>query len=455
MGPQGPGIDPDVSRTTCMKRFTGFRRVVPWALIGLLAAGTAAGFALGLAETPNAGGSAPRAPSRDPGATSTTSSSTVSTVPPQPPVVSVAYLRPHLGVVGIANAPSSAGARLELTTDFVHWRDITPPIPGPDKYGDTYRFTDVSFLNPRLGWVVAYSEPVSSLRLYRTTDGGRNWRDEGQAPGCGSVCAENVDFVDPLHGWREVIEAMAGQVSLASTADGGRTWSPVHNPARWPAAGLLSFSDTDHGFIADTLPPNDDFPTTGNSLGHFSELWSTSDGGTTWQQDSTELPGGYPTAQTYVDLPTSFENSNVVLPVALFEANTTAVAFYTSRDGGASWSLASVEPTSSLLHQGQAQWPSISSVVGGLEGVFPSVSVAAPGTWWVVSGAWPGHPMVQVTSDSGGSWTNLNSTGLPPLISSLQAVNATTAWATVDGSGCGLVGTANGGATWYPICPGI
>src|ERR1019366_1949426 len=240
------------------------------------------------------------------------------------------------------------------------------------------------------------------------------WRSEGQAPGWGSVCAENVDFVDPLDGWREVIEAMAGQVPLARTAAGGRTWSPVHDPAPWPAAGLLSFSDPDHGFIADTLPPNDDFPTIGNSLGDFSPLWSTSDGGTTWQQESTELPGSYATAQTYVDLPTAFENGDIVLPIALFEADATAVAFSTSSDRGASWTLASVEPTSSLLRQGQAQWPSISNVVGGLEGVFPSVSGAAPGTWWVVSGAWPGHPMVQVTSDSGASWTDLNSTGLPP-----------------------------------------
>jgi hypothetical protein len=138
-----------------MKTFTGLRRMVPWTLVGLLAAGAASGLALGLAGTPNAGGSAPRATSGVPETTSTTSSSTLATVPSQPPVVSVAYLRPHLGVVGIANAHSSVGALLELTTDFVHWRDITPPIPGPDKYGETYRFTDLSFLNPRVGWVVA------------------------------------------------------------------------------------------------------------------------------------------------------------------------------------------------------------------------------------------------------------------------------------------------------------
>ena len=59
-------------------------------------------------------------------------------------MVSVAYLRPDFGIIGITNAPTSLKASLEMTTDFVHWYDITPPIPGPDSYGAAYVFTVTS-----------------------------------------------------------------------------------------------------------------------------------------------------------------------------------------------------------------------------------------------------------------------------------------------------------------------
>jgi hypothetical protein len=143
-------------------------------------------------------------PSRPAGTPAWTSATAVPTTtePLPPPTVSVARLQPGLGVVGIANAPDPVGASLELTTDFVHWRDVTPPIPGPDSYGDAYRFIDVSFLDPRQGWVVAYSEAVGSLLLYRTTNGGTTWQEEGDTQACGSICPEYVDFVTPLDGWR-------------------------------------------------------------------------------------------------------------------------------------------------------------------------------------------------------------------------------------------------------------
>jgi hypothetical protein len=437
----------------------GRSRPLPYLLLAILTLGTGLGVGLGISEAPTG---PPPAHHREPlSATipresappSATTSPPSPTTTPAQPVVSVAYVRPGFGVVGIANAPTPLEASLELTTDFVHWRDITPPIPGPDQYGDAYRFTDVSFLNSLQGWVVAYSEASSSLRLYRTTDGGETWQYEGDAPGCGSVCAEFVDFVNPLDGWREVISATAGAVLTASTDDGGMSWSPIANPSEWPSSGLPSLSGAEDGFIADTLPPDGALPTTGNSLGHFSPLWATTDGGATWHQDDISLPEGYTTAEPYVGLPTFF-GGNGVLPIALFKGSSTAIAFYTSTDAGVAWSLRSVEPTTSLLYQGETQWPAISSLSSNLDGAFPAVGVAGPGIWWIASGAWPNDPEVQVTTNFGSSWSTATATGLSPLISSIQPLSATTAWASVDSGGCGLVGTSDSGATWYPICPG-
>jgi hypothetical protein len=424
------------------------RRLVPWLSIGLLLAGTGAGVGLGLATGPGLA-AAPATP---------VPNTPIPTTPelPAPPVVSVDRLQPGLGVVGIANARNPAGAALELTTDFVHWRDVTPPIPGPDRYGDAYRFIDVSFLNPRQGWVVAYSEAQGSLLLYRTTDSGATWTDEGSTEACGSICPELVDFVTPMDGWRETIAPMAAAVRIDRTVDGGKTWSAVQNPAQWPSSGLVSLARVQNAFLADTLPPNDDLTTTGNSMDHFSPLWMTTDGGATWQQAAIALPAADTSAEPYIGLPTFLAGTTAgVLPIALFKGSTTSIAFYTSSDAGITWSLRSVEATASLAHQGVESWPAISNLTDDLDGVFPAVGVAGPGTWWVVSGAWPAAPVVHVTSNDGSSWSTVLARGLSPLVGSIEAASATTAWARTDTGGCGLVGTTDGGATWQPVCPGV
>jgi hypothetical protein len=444
-----------------MRRFFIRRRLIPWLSIGLLLAGSGVGLGLGLAAGPGlaavpVGRTPPPVSSRPPGTpTPPTTTTTPTTQPPAAPVVSVARLQPGLGVVGIANAPDPVEASLELTTDFVHWRDVTPPIPGPDSDGDAYRFIDASFLDPRQGWVVAYAQGRGSLLLYRTTDGGATWLDEGETQACGSACPEYVDFITPMDGWRELVGTMAGAAFLARTDDGGKTWSPVQNPATWPPSGLVSLADFQNGFLADTLPPSGALVTTGNSLANFHSLWATTDGGATWQERVVALPADDTTAVPYVDLPTFMAGTTTgVLPIALFTGSATAIAFYTSSDAGVTWSLRSIEATGSRAPQGDEPWPAISNVTGDLDGVLPSVGVAGPGTWWVVSGAWPADPVVHVTSNDGSSWSTVTARGLTPLISSIQAVSATTAWATTDTSGCGLVGTTDGGATWQPVCPG-
>jgi photosystem II stability/assembly factor-like uncharacterized protein len=428
------------------------RRLLPWASIGLLLAGT--GAALGLGLTTPGTTAAPGA--RLEAAAVPRPTSSVPSLPPPPPTVSVARLQPGLGVVGIANAPGPLGAALELTTDDVHWRDVTPPIPGPDRYGEPYRFIDLSFLNARLGWVVAYSEPTGSLLLYRTTDGGSTWHKEATTPACGSICPEYVDFVSPTDGWRVLVEPMAGAVFLARTGDAGKTWSPVRDPASWPSSGLMARAGAQNGFLADTLPPNSALATAGNSLGHFSPLWATTDGGATWRQETVALPADAGTATPYVDLPSfgAGPGGTGVLPIALFGGTATSVAFFTSSDAGGTWSFRSRVSTTSLVVPG-APWPSFTQVTSDLDGVFPSVGVAGPRVWWVVSGSWPLAPVVRVTSDFGATWSSVRSRGLSPLVSSVQAVSASTAWATTDTGGCGLVGTTDGGATWRPVCPGL
>jgi photosystem II stability/assembly factor-like uncharacterized protein len=353
-------------------------------------------------------------------------------------------------VIGLVNAPARYQVELELTTDFVHWRNITPPLPGPAQYGGTAVLRNVSFPTPDDGWVVA-GLPSNALELYRTTDGGVTWQDEGGVTSGGSAGDELIDFLDASRGWREIIASMAGTVSLSSSDDGGETWTSVTNPGMWPSEGVLTFSSVSHGFIADTLPPSQDLPS-GQSIPGFTPLWETTDGGQTWHQASITLPPGFAGAQSYEGLPTFTDANDGVLPVVLFLQNEMSIAFYVTSDGGDSWSYESLVGLGSTANTGVY-----------LNNQLPSVAIAGPNTWWVVSVIRPhGSPTVHVTNDAGRSWTAVSPRGLPstltstyPMgITSVQSTSATTAWAMLEnGPSCGLYGTTDGGATWTPVCP--
>lgn len=346
----------------------------------------------------------------------------------------------------MTNVHTPTHALLDSTTDFVHWRDITPPIPGLDQYGDTYVLSDVSFPTASDGWVVA-SQP-GSLILFRTRDGGSTWQNLGMAEQGGSAGEELVTFTDASHGWRQIIAPTGGQNWMSVTADGGQTWNDVVTPGAWPSTGLLTFSATGHGFSADTLPPTFDL-VPDLPISAFSPLWETTDGGTTWRQSTVTTPAGFAAAQTYTGLPTFLDADQGVLPVALFVAGT-SVAFYTSSNGGSTWSFQNAVASTAV-----AKVPGYEAA-----GQLPAVGVASTTTWWVIGGVPKGMvPSVRVTTNAGASWTNVTTTGLPADIASLQAVSSWNAWATTtaDGlpaKGCGLFSTGDGGRTWQPVCPG-
>jgi photosystem II stability/assembly factor-like uncharacterized protein len=340
----------------------------------------------------------------------TTTSTTA--LPQPPPRVSSAFLRPGFGVVSIINADSPSGSLLEATTDFVHWRNITPPVPPRDKYGDPYAFGAISFLNSLNGWVVAgWPGSVAESVLFRTTNGGRSWRKESNSfdgEGFGDVSPELVTFANARDGWRVVISIPGGGGgSFWVTNKGGATWRRIPI-AHWrpPSVNLLTFSSTKHGFAAQSLPP-----TGYNNLAiaDYSPLYETTDGGQTWQPRTLPMPPGFTGAQTLYSLPTFLKDGAGILPVALFEGSSTFMAFYGSSDGGTTWSMAAVASTSSIP---------TSSYAANETQQLPAVAVADLSTWWVIGGVGPGSaPTVRVTDDGGHTWTTVVSSGLPADIS--------------------------------------
>jgi len=78
-----------------------------------------------------------------------------------------------------------------LTTDFIHWRNITPPLKIPKSVAKgqcLYVWSDASFTSPTVGWLLARNGGSTQTILRHTVDGGRSWitqpgGDTGAMPG--------------------------------------------------------------------------------------------------------------------------------------------------------------------------------------------------------------------------------------------------------------------------------
>lgn len=211
-----------------------------------------------------------------------------------------------------------------LSSFFCHaqynWQALpTAPI--------SWRFDDIFFLNPRMGWAVNgdynYLTPTQFGRIFRTLDGGNSWQ---LLKDSSVTFYRSVGFADSLTGWvgnladttkYNGIPVTTDTIPLYQTNDGGHTWQPANLPhphpagicgisvvtdsivyaygryygpagyvktvnkgATWTytdmsayASGLIDgyFFNKDTGFI------------TGVSLNNTALILSTHDGGTTWQ----------------------------------------------------------------------------------------------------------------------------------------------------------------------------
>ncbi|MFP5319333.1 MAG: WD40/YVTN/BNR-like repeat-containing protein [Acidimicrobiia bacterium] len=123
------------------------------------------------------------------------------------------------------------------------------------QYAGPADLTSVEFVDRLHGWA------VSRTALLATEDGGGCWTERPAPP----TVLKEVDFVDARQGWGVGIDSGA----LVRTADAGRSWQRLPAP---PRVKSVCFVDAYHGWLA------------------ADALWSTSDGGGTWE------PTGFPDA---------------------------------------------------------------------------------------------------------------------------------------------------------------
>lgn len=361
----------------------------------------------------------------------TTTHSSVQVIPTTSPisnpqiVTDVLYSSPSppMAIVQEGTKPrvGSSSVRLLVTSDFVHFKDITPSVSllPQDQTSNAAigGFSGASFPTPDDGWVVAGNADNSFGYLLHSTDGGTTWHLAIPTPlWNGSAGGAQVSFIDPTYGWLAAGNPASNTETFSRTTDGGTTWQTVFNEDVFnetlslqmptfasPTLGFAGFSKV--GFAKSST-----IPAPIKATGAFEE---TMNGGHTWSDVSLPIAGG---GDRIFRSPVFF-GSHGVEPILVMKASQVKsngiigsslhgpvmVDFDTTDNVGATWSSTSVLATSAV---GEA-----SPATGFAE--LPAVSVATAKDWWVLSSAPSGLLTVDVTTDAGKHWKSPVERGLP------------------------------------------
>ena len=401
---------------------------------------------------------------------SPTSTSTASTTPstthgsrsgvplagPFPP--SLVYSGGGVVAVGVTpyDAFSGGYAQLFLSTDLVHWKNITPPQSHATHNGTWPLFQQASFLNPSTGWVTTWNPATTKTIIYRTSDGGSTWTS---IPGSGhsaNAGAETlIDLVSPTAAFEEQLEPTAPRMSLSVTTNAGQSWKTVYTgPPPTPANGRyqgpfmmpMTFTDTQHGFAATGLPPTEGSP-------GEADFFHTTNGGSTWTRQAPPLPATALTCPATVNtssatsciysLPVFTDSRHGAIAAVVSSGGHAQVAFDTTSDGGQHWTKTSQLTTTATNPQPGSPQPNRA---------YPLISISPSGSWWVL-GSSGTTAITQVTSNHGTTSATNRATLPPGTPTSLNALNSTHALLTINsttpnGTTTKLFTTQDGGQHW-------
>ena len=254
------------------------------------------------------------------------------------PVKDFKLLSPNTGWV-------STGDRLLSTADNgAHWKDISPPNPNTDHYASVF-FLDANTGWVLFSHRVQDNErpePVSDepssdwgFAFSFTADGGATWTAANLPPwhgGRGLSDQGVVAFADRLHGWMSLGvdgNTMTAGSALLLTSDGGRSWHDTPDAKEGPEGrieGILALTDKDIWILA-------------KSEGG-SALWATHDGGNSYQGISLSAPkevapADYPT----YSLPVFADSLNgfVAVTYSVGNGDKSAAVLFSTLDGGRTW----------------------------------------------------------------------------------------------------------------------
>ena len=299
---------------------------------------------------------------------------------------------------------------------------------------------------------------LSRIRIFHTDDGGQTWQSS-------VINARDLEtpavFVDGLHGWVFATDHfpgpdpgsayIGGQIALYRTSDGGKIWQRI---AGGPSTPQISVTTDDaYGIAPFTASGQMQFvtPSVGWLIGsslrsdmtNYSWLYSTSDGGSSWQ--NVALP--FPAQSLAIWRPTFFTELEGFFPIlasgpAPQYAHGTLI--YRTPDGGQSWTSTAVP-----FDVTNAVFIDMDRAV--------SVSATESKTLYTTSDGWKHWTKVQILTE----FTR---------IYGFDFVSPTVGWAFADnrtvfrpepGGGIGkgdviaLLQTTDGGRTWHEIAHSI
>ncbi len=331
---------------------------------------------------------------------------------------------------GWALASANTGAVLRTSDGGATWLDVTPPGLTGIGYSTT-----LSVLNVATAWVLAPNADYLSGKLYRTSDAGLTWTSFDAPFGGGYL-----QFLDASTGFALAdLGAGAGSqaVELFQTTDGGATWLSVFNddPTRPDSSGSLplggiksgmTFLDASTGWVTGERPVNGEV-----------YLFVTHNGGLDWAEQTIPLPSGYDAYMYLPQAPVFFGNDGF-LPLMVDLPATSVITFYTTHDGGSTWSG---NPSNSA-----------SQVPLGSRYTFADSTHG-----W----SWDGGASIYVTTDAAQTWsaipTSLNlGDNLAQVVFVPASGGAYNGWALTGQDSAGhsqLYHTTDNGSTWTQLVP--
>jgi len=361
-------------------------------------------------------------------------------------------------VIGIADAEVgwAAGADgIYLTTDQGKtWRDITPANLSNEYVSD--RIGAMDAVGNQDLWLVLADVPglapgssgsVRGSGIDRSTDGGRTWQFMA-LPGCLQGCGANlsVSFVDAGHGFASIGDNPS---FLFSTDDGGTTWNRVGSP---PPLGAINVGGPLPGSQIVFVSPQVGWAVTGPTFGPNDQqsspggrIYRSIDGGQSWDP----LPGLSPADQ--YGLPLFFGNGDGLMLRTPQSTSSKAFAVLATHDGGDTWAAHQV--------------PTVNAPRGAKQAVLGlHFTATSPADWKLLVG-----PALYTTNNFGRSWEQFDPTPrfAPGTVSSVAFFSPTFGMAISLPPGCSspvsgsqtarcypaLMVTANGGHSWAPQQP--